>query len=448
MASMNPEDDSSSKKDPTVSSADLEKLLEQRAQLDELIQKKFTKVITIMFTDLKGSTSIAESEGDIVSRFLIKRHHDILIPIIKQNGGVLVKTMGDGTLSYFQEAVDGIRASVDIQTSVNDYNSTRKSGPPILLRIGLNTGTGMVERSDIYGDVVNTASRFESLAGPGEIYISENTYDALGESRNTFYCRFIKESTLKEKKGSFKIFKVFWDNDEIERDKFILNAPLGAETGPRTITFNAYSRAHPVVEDEMTQEDNALVRKANHYEKEQEFLKLFLLCEDNRKNPGLEEMYQNLKNNLERYDKMDIKFFDEDAIWFFKRTIIMGRVSLADFPISNQALSRIPIRVGIKNGEGFLEVENKGAEKINTIEIEKPAETVPVRPGVEFSLGTTGKIIFSVCFPIEFRVYKDRFLSLKILNPEECIRKHFHVNLNDIWKEFNEESNRILIIGK
>jgi adenylate cyclase len=193
---MNSEDDSPVKKDSTVSSADLEKLLEQRAHLDELIQKKFTKVITIMFTDLKGSTSIAESEGDIVSRFLIKRHHDILIPVIKKNSGVLVKTMGDGTLSYFQDAVDGVRASVEIQTSINDYNASRKSGPPILLRIGLNTGAGMVERNDIYGDVVNTASRFESLAGPGEIYISENTYDALGVTRDAFYCRFIKESTL------------------------------------------------------------------------------------------------------------------------------------------------------------------------------------------------------------------------------------------------------------
>ncbi len=204
---MNPGDDTSSKKEPTVSSADLDNLLEQRAHLDELIQKKFTKVITIMFTDLKGSTSIAESEGDIVSRFLIKRHHDILIPIIKQNGGVLVKTMGDGTLSYFQEAVDGVRASVDIQTSINDYNVTRKSGPPILLRIGLNTGSGMVEKNDIYGDVVNTASRFESLAGPGEIYISENTYDALGECRDVFYCRFIKESPLKKKRGRLKFLR-------------------------------------------------------------------------------------------------------------------------------------------------------------------------------------------------------------------------------------------------
>jgi hypothetical protein len=243
-------------------------------------------------------------------------------------------------------------------------------------------------------------------------------------------------------------FKVFWDKDEIERDKFLLNSPIGAEAGPETITFGAFSREKPVVEEEVTQEDTALLRKAKHYEGEQEFLKLFLLCEENRKNPELEEMYQNLKNNLERYDKMEIRFFDDDAVWFFKRTIIIGRVSLADFPISNQALSRVPIRVGIKNGEGFLEVEEKGSDKINTVEIEKLTETVPVRPGLEFSLGTTGKIIFSVCFPVEYRVYKDRFLTLKILNPEDCIKKRFHVALSDIWKDFPEESSKIIIIGK
>ncbi|MEW6587372.1 MAG: adenylate/guanylate cyclase domain-containing protein [Nitrospirota bacterium] len=439
---MTTEGDNVIRKDQTVS-GDLEKLLEQRAHLDELIQKKFTKVITIMFTDLKGSTSIAESEGDIVSRFLIKKHHDILIPVIKKNGGILVKTMGDGTLSYFQTAAEGVRASVQIQTNINEYNAQRKSGPPILLRVGLNTGAGIVEKNDIYGDVVNTASRFESLAGPGEIYISENTYDALGEEKAGFYCRFIKESALKEKKGSFKIFKVFWDVEEIERDKFLVGSPLAAGSGVETVTFDA-----PKSEQEIRPEDRNVLRKAKHYEEEKEFLKLFLLCEENRRNPKIEEIYENLKNSLERYDRMETRFFDDEALWFFKRTIVVGRVSLADLPITNQALSRVPIRIGIRNGKGFLEVESKGSDKINTIEIETAAETVPVKPDSEYSLGKNGKIIFSLCFPLEYRVFRDRFLALKIMNPEECIKKRFHVALADIWKDFAEESGKTIIIGK
>ena len=47
---------------------DLGKLLEERAKLDSLLKKKFIKQITVMFTDLKDSTSLAESEGDLVIR--------------------------------------------------------------------------------------------------------------------------------------------------------------------------------------------------------------------------------------------------------------------------------------------------------------------------------------------------------------------------------------------
>ncbi len=193
------------------SSVELEKLLEQKEYLDELIRRRFTRVITVMFTDMKGSTSMTEAAGDMVSRMVIKKQKDILSTIIRKNMGVLVKTMGDGTMSYFDNAVDAVRSAVQIHTEIEEHNNARRTDVPIRLRIGLNAGTGIVEKNDIFGDVVNVASRFESLAEAGEIYISETTCDALAEGREEFYCRFLKMSALKEKKGSFKVFKVFWN---------------------------------------------------------------------------------------------------------------------------------------------------------------------------------------------------------------------------------------------
>src|SRR5512143_972549 len=102
----------------TSMSGDLEKLLEERARLDDIIQRKFTKTVTIMFTDMKGSSSIAEAEGDVASRFLIKQHNDIVFPIINEKKGVLVKTMGDGTLSYFDNARDAVAAAVQMQMNL------------------------------------------------------------------------------------------------------------------------------------------------------------------------------------------------------------------------------------------------------------------------------------------------------------------------------------------
>lgn len=205
--------------DPTHSvSGDLGKLLEERARLESLLQKKFRKTITVMFTDLKGSTTLAEEKGDFAARLLIQQHNGILFPIIQKNNGKLVKTMGDGTLSYFESAQDAVRAGVEIQKSVDEFNRTGHPDIPIKLRIGMHTGQGLVEKNDIYGDVVNVASRFESQAGEGEVYISEETWNGMTD-KGEIYCSFQKITTLKGKKDPFKIYKAFWKEDEMEADK-------------------------------------------------------------------------------------------------------------------------------------------------------------------------------------------------------------------------------------
>ena len=202
---------------------ELDKYLEEREKLDAVFNEKFTKVLTVVFTDLKGSTTIAETEGDLVSRMLIKDQNQILLPAIEDNDGVFVKSIGDGTLSYFEHAQNAVRAAVRIQQGMDKLNMSRKYKTPILMRIGMHTGKCIVEKSDIAGDVVNTASRFESSATPGDIYISEETYNQLSDKSEN-YCRFIKQITLKGKKDAFNAYKVFWNPEEIELDKEGRNA--------------------------------------------------------------------------------------------------------------------------------------------------------------------------------------------------------------------------------
>lgn len=198
---------------------DIGKLLEEKAKLEGLIADKYTREISVMFTDLKGSTSVADTQGDMAARLLIKRHNDILFPIIKQHRGTLVKTMGDGTMSYFDLPTDAVRAAVEIQRTVDKYNQSGEAAVPIGIRVGISSGKGLVEKDDIFGDVVNVSSRFESLAESGEIYISESAKAGLTESRDEFYIKLIKTTQLKGKGGEFKVFKVFWDRREIEREK-------------------------------------------------------------------------------------------------------------------------------------------------------------------------------------------------------------------------------------
>lgn len=141
-----------------------------------------------------------------------------------------MKSIGDGTLSYFEAAQDGVRAAVEIQKGIDEFNLSRKFKTPILLRIGLHTGECILEKDDIFGDVVNTASRFESAGSPGEILLSEETYNALA-NKAEIYCRFHKEVTLKGKKEPFNAYKAFWSENEIELDR--ADQPAAAPAPPK-----------------------------------------------------------------------------------------------------------------------------------------------------------------------------------------------------------------------
>lgn len=197
---------------------DIEQLLDEKAKLDALFADKFTRFITVMFTDLKGSTTIAENEGDMVSRMLIKAQNEILIPAIRENHGIFVKSIGDGSLSYFESALDAVRAAARIQKEMDALNMSHQFKFPVLMRIGMHSGKCVVEEHDIYGDVVNTASRFESAADGGGILMSEDTYNALSD-KSEIYCRFVKQVTLKGKKDPFNAYKAFWNPREVELDK-------------------------------------------------------------------------------------------------------------------------------------------------------------------------------------------------------------------------------------
>ncbi|MBI4350976.1 MAG: adenylate/guanylate cyclase domain-containing protein [Elusimicrobia bacterium] len=217
------------------SAGDMDGFIEERERLDQLFKEKFTKNITVMFTDLKGSTTIAETHGDFASRSLIKQHNDILFPLIRANGGTLVKTMGDGTMSYFGTPLEAVRAAAGMQKGIDAFNLSRKIAIPVLVRIGIHTGQGIVEHNDIFGDVVNVASRIEGQANPGEIYLSEEAYNALSD-RTEIPCAFAKEALLKGKKEPVRLYKAFWNPAELEKEPAPAAPPPAPAAGTRKRT--------------------------------------------------------------------------------------------------------------------------------------------------------------------------------------------------------------------
>ena len=65
----------------------IEKLLQERKKIDDLLKEKFTRQVTVMFTDIKGSTSFFESHGDIEGRLMVQKHNDMLFPLIESSSG-------------------------------------------------------------------------------------------------------------------------------------------------------------------------------------------------------------------------------------------------------------------------------------------------------------------------------------------------------------------------
>jgi len=86
----------------------VEKILTTRSALEGE-----RKQVTVLFADLKGSTAIAEASGDITVRAMLKRYHDLCGVSVRAHGGTLVKTIGDGSLSHFTDALNACRAAAD-----------------------------------------------------------------------------------------------------------------------------------------------------------------------------------------------------------------------------------------------------------------------------------------------------------------------------------------------
>jgi DNA-binding NarL/FixJ family response regulator/class 3 adenylate cyclase len=122
--------------------------------------------VTILFTDLVGSTSLFDRHGDEAADALRREHFGTLREAVAEHGGREVKSTGDGLMVVFSSAVAAVRCAVAMQHAV-------AAAPGGLgLRIGLDAGEPLPEGDDLYGTPVNVASRLCDAAEGGEILAS------------------------------------------------------------------------------------------------------------------------------------------------------------------------------------------------------------------------------------------------------------------------------------
>src|SRR3989338_460891 len=145
-------------------------------------------------------------------------NNDLLFPVIEENSGKIIKTIGDAIMASFENPEDAVKAAIKMQQKLFGFNQNKDSNKQIHIRTGINQGKGIVEENDIFGDVVNTAARIEPLAEPDQIVISKSVYTNIKNSEEII-CRHLKSSKLKGKAEEIEIYRVIWTDEDILTSK-------------------------------------------------------------------------------------------------------------------------------------------------------------------------------------------------------------------------------------
>lgn len=174
---------------------------------------------TVAFLDICSFTTISENEPPDTVVKLLNSYFDVMVKEIIAQGGYIDKFIGDAIMAVFRgdfhldRAIDAclaVRAQIEKLPSLHDHVEFT---PKVTIGINSgemisgNIGSSSLRRLDytVIGDVVNTAQRLQSAAGPGQVVISESAYEKVKES---FNCRKVGEFMLKNKSKPAVIYEV------------------------------------------------------------------------------------------------------------------------------------------------------------------------------------------------------------------------------------------------
>ena len=132
--------------------------------------------LTVLFTDLKGSTALYERVGDLVAYEIVQAHFHVLGDVVRVNSGAIVKTIGDAVMATFPTPDHGLRAALEMRDAMDRLNKGQRH-EDLVLKIGMHEGPCLAvtlnERLDYFGQTVNIAARVQGLADSRSIFATE-----------------------------------------------------------------------------------------------------------------------------------------------------------------------------------------------------------------------------------------------------------------------------------
>lgn len=125
----------------------------------------------ILFTDLKDSTSMMNLMGQFKGLEALERHDRIITHTVEAYGGTVVKHTGDGFMASFPVLAESVKCAINIQQQLAAYNA-EVPDLPLHVRIGINAGLPIERGGDLFGSVIQLASRVCAHADPDRILVA------------------------------------------------------------------------------------------------------------------------------------------------------------------------------------------------------------------------------------------------------------------------------------
>lgn len=134
--------------------------------------------LSLLFTDVAGSTELYERLGQARAFRLVQDHFVLVERAVRENRGAIVKTIGDAVMAVFPVGTDALRAAIAMQRSMRELAGREGVDPARLLKVGIHSGPCLAvtlnDRLDYFGTTVNTAARTEHEARGGEIVVTQD----------------------------------------------------------------------------------------------------------------------------------------------------------------------------------------------------------------------------------------------------------------------------------
>jgi class 3 adenylate cyclase len=170
-----------------------------------------TVTVAVLFADIAKSTQLYDILGDKRAQAQISNWLQLLSDVTSAHGGFVIKKIGDEVLCTFRDVASAVAAGKGMHQALDrmPVEDFPEVGSPNIY-VGINWGKIILDGGDIFGDVVNVASRLVNLAKQRQILLSEDAVNSL-PAHDQNHVRFVDTEVVKGKFEEIRYFEYIWE---------------------------------------------------------------------------------------------------------------------------------------------------------------------------------------------------------------------------------------------